>query len=154
MTHQYIPSQIVAPLVQQVLHTRDILVHRRGVRHRAALRTSLTLSYADRRRVALRGFDFVKKATKFLAFLESWENRASSLNVQSLLRPCHIKCSPNRARHWCLPHCPGQVEFVNYSCGAGENCILLAPLGKYVLYISGLLLRICASFVVCHPSLS
>ena len=40
-----------------------------------------------------------------------------------------------RARHWCLPHCPGQVEFVNYSCGASENCILLAPLGKYVLYI-------------------
>ena len=59
-----------------------------------------------------------------------------------------------RARHWCLPHCPGQVEFVNYSCGASENCILLAPLGKYVLYISGLLLRMCASFVVCHPSLS
>ena len=29
-----------------------------------------------------------------------------------------------RARHWCLPHCPGQVEFVNYSCGASENCIL------------------------------
>ena len=28
-------------------------------------------------------------------------------------------------------HCPEQVEFVNYSCGAGENCILLAPLGKY-----------------------
>ena len=51
-----------------------------------------------------------------------------------------------RARHWCLPHCPGQVEFVNYSCGASENCILLAPLGKYVLYISGLLLRMCASF--------
>ena len=59
-----------------------------------------------------------------------------------------------RARHWCLPHCPGQVEFENYSCGASENCILLAPLGKYVLYISGLLLRMCASFVVCHPSLS
>ena len=49
-----------------------------------------------------------------------------------------------RARHWCLPHCPGQVEFVNYSCGASENCILLAPLGKlYTLYISGLLLRTC-----------
>ena len=60
----------------------------------------------------------------------------------------------SRARHWCLPHCPGQVEFVNYSCGASENCILLAPLGKYALYISGLLLRMCASFVVCHPSLS
>ena len=59
-----------------------------------------------------------------------------------------------RARHWCLPHCPGQVEFVNYSCGASENCILLAPLGKNILYISGLLLRMCASFVVCHPSLS
>ena len=42
----------------------------------------------------------------------------------------------SRARHWCLPHCPGQVEFVNYSCVASENCILLAPLGKYVLYIS------------------
>ena len=28
------------------------------------------------------------------------------------------KISDNRARHWCLPHCPGQVEFVNYSCGA------------------------------------
>ena len=27
-------------------------------------------------------------------------------------------------------------------------------LGKYVLHISGLLLRMCASFVVCHPSLS
>ena len=49
---------------------------------------------------------------------------------------------------------PGQVEFVNSSYGASENCILLAPLGKYVLYISGLLLRMCASFVVCHPSLS
>ena len=36
----------------------------------------------------------------------------------------------DRARHWCLPHCPGQEEFVNYSCGAGENCILLAPLAK------------------------
>ena len=45
-----------------------------------------------------------------------------------------------RARHWCLPHCPGQVELVNYSCGASENCILLAPLGKNILYISGLLL--------------
>ena len=43
----------------------------------------------------------------------------------------------HRARRWCMPHCPGQVEFVNYSCGASENCILLAPLGKYVLYISG-----------------
>ena len=51
-----------------------------------------------------------------------------------------------RARHWCLSHCPGQVEFVNYSCGASENCISLGPLGKYVLYISGLLLRMCASF--------
>ena len=59
-----------------------------------------------------------------------------------------------RARHWCLPHCPGQVEFVNYSCGAGENCILLAPLGKYALYISGVLLRMWASFMVWHPSLS
>ena len=59
-----------------------------------------------------------------------------------------------RARHWCLPHCPGQVEFVNYSCGASESCILLAPLGKNILYILGLLLRMCESFVVCHPSLS
>ena len=59
-----------------------------------------------------------------------------------------------RARHWCFPHCPGQVEFVNYSCGAGENCILLAPLGKYALYISGLLLRMWASFMVWHPTLS
>ena len=50
--------------------------------------------------------------------------------------------------------CPMQVEFVNYSCGAGENCILLASLGKYVLYISGLLLRMWASFMVWHPSLS
>ena len=50
--------------------------------------------------------------------------------------------------------CPGQVEFVNYSCGASENCILLAPLGKNILYISGLLMRMCASCVVCHPSLS
>ena len=58
----------------------------------------------------------------------------------------------NRARHWCLSHCPGQVEFVDYSCGANENCILFAPLGKYVLHISGLLLRMCARFVVCHPS--
>ena len=41
----------------------------------------------------------------------------------------------SRARHWCLPQCPGQVEFVNYSCGASENCILLAPLGKYVLLL-------------------
>ena len=49
---------------------------------------------------------------------------------------------------------PGQVEFVNYSCGASENCILLAPLGKYALYISGFLLRMCASFVVCHQGLS
>ena len=38
------------------------------------------------------------------------------------------------ARHWCLPHCPGQVEFVNYSCGASENYILLAPLGKFAAY--------------------
>ena len=39
----------------------------------------------------------------------------------------------HRARHWCLPHCPGQVKFVKYSCGASENCIFLAPLGKYAL---------------------
>ena len=42
-----------------------------------------------------------------------------------------------RARHWCFPHCLGQVEFVNYSCGASENYILLVPLGKYILFISG-----------------
>ena len=59
-----------------------------------------------------------------------------------------------RARHWCLPRCPGQVELVNYSCRASENCILLAPLGKHAVYILGLLLRMCANFVVWHPSLS
>ena len=71
----------------------------------------------------------------------------SSIRVKSYFWNCCL----DRARHWCLPHCPGQVEFVNYSCGASENCILLAPLGKYVFYISGLFLRMCASFVVCHP---
>ena len=48
-----------------------------------------------------------------------------------------------RAWHWCLHRCPGQVEFVNYSWRASENCILIAPLGKYAVYISGLLLRMC-----------
>ena len=43
---------------------------------------------------------------------------------------------------------PRHVEFVNYSWRASENCILLAPLGKYAVFISGLLLRIYASFVV------
>ena len=38
---------------------------------------------------------------------------------------------------------------------ASENCILLAPLNKCcTVYIPGLLLRMCASFVVWHPSLS
>ena len=75
-----------------------------------------------------------------------------STYLHNLTQSCAFRKA--RARHWCLPHCPGQVEFENYSCGASENCILLAPLGKYVLYISGLLLRMCAGFVVCHPSLS
>ena len=43
---------------------------------------------------------------------------------------------------------PRHVEFVNYSWRASENCILLAPLGKYAVFISGLLLRMYASFVV------
>ena len=45
--------------------------------------------------------------------------------------------------------CPGQVEFLNYSWRASENFIMLAPLGKYTtVYTFGLLLRMCASFVV------
>ena len=55
---------------------------------------------------------------------------------------------------WCLPRCHGQVEFVNYRWRASGNCILLVPLGKHAVYISGLLLRMCASFVVCQSSLS
>ena len=35
-----------------------------------------------------------------------------------------------RARHWCLPHCPGQVEFVNYSCGGKWKLHLACPTGK------------------------
>ena len=34
-----------------------------------------------------------------------------------------------RARHWCLPRCPGQVELVNYSCRASKN-YLACPTGQ------------------------
>ena len=44
---------------------------------------------------------------------------------------------------------------VNYSWRASKSCILLAALGKYAVYISSLLLRMCVeSFVVWHTSLS
>ena len=35
----------------------------------------------------------------------------------------------HRPRHWCLPHCPGQTEFVNYSLRASGNC-LACPTGQ------------------------
>ena len=55
-----------------------------------------------------------------------------------------------RARHWCLPHCPGQVEFVDYSWRASEN-----PVGQ-VHYIFQVYTfeNVCTSFVVWYPSLS
>ena len=40
----------------------------------------------------------------------------------------------HRAQHWCLPHCPGQVEFVNYSCRASENYILFATGEEHFVY--------------------
>ena len=42
--------------------------------------------------------------------------------------------------------CPGQVEFVNFGWEASEYCILLAPLVKYAVYISDLVLWTSARF--------
>ena len=111
----------------------------------------------------------LKQRSSLIAFLSVSAEKKQDAGHEKTPKTCNIKPwntsgvkksfnkflhNSCRARHWCLPHCPGQVEFVNYSCGAGENCILLAPLGKYALYISGLLLRMWASFMVWHPCLS
>ena len=54
-------------------------------------------------------------------------HKEKELKVKSLL---HLYNQTVRAWHWCFPHCPGEVEFVNYSWRASKNCILLVPVGR------------------------
>ena len=56
----------------------------------------------------------------FQNFLDPRALDKSSLSIGRVKR---------RDWHWCLPHCPGQVEFVNYSWGASEN-YLACPTGQ------------------------